>query len=79
VAETEKEDHGLRPAWATSLQDLISTNSWIWWPKPVIQLHWKMRPHLNRKSWASWHMSVIPATAGSINRKIIVQADQGKK
>jgi hypothetical protein len=31
------------------------------------------------KSWAWWHMPVISAIAGSINRKILVQASLGKK
>jgi hypothetical protein len=25
-----------------------------------------VRPHLNRKNWARWHASVIPATVGSL-------------
>jgi hypothetical protein len=30
------EDNSLRPAWAKSLQDPISTNSWTPWLTPVI-------------------------------------------
>jgi hypothetical protein len=35
--------------------------------------------HLNRKSWVRWHVPVIPATAGRINRRIEVQDGLGKK
>jgi hypothetical protein len=36
------------------------------------------RPQLNRKSWVWWHVLVILATAGSINR-IMVEAELDKK
>jgi hypothetical protein len=35
-----------------------------------------MRPHC---LWAQWHMPVTPATSGSLNRRIIVQARLGKQ
>jgi hypothetical protein len=37
------------------------------------------RPHLNRKSWVWWHAPVIATTAGSINRRTVVQVGQDKK
>jgi hypothetical protein len=37
------------------------------------------RPHLNRKSWVCWSMPVIPATMGSINRRMAVQASLSNK
>jgi hypothetical protein len=37
-----------------------------------------MRPCLNTKSWAWWHMTDFAATVGSINWRIIVLASLGK-
>jgi hypothetical protein len=36
-------------------------------------------PILKEKSWAWWYTFVIPATSGSINRRIMVQIGLGKK
>jgi hypothetical protein len=36
-------------------------------------------PHLDRKSLVWWRAPGIPATEGSINRRIAVQASLGKK
>jgi 5-enolpyruvylshikimate-3-phosphate synthase len=37
------------------------------------------RPHFNRKMWAWGHVSVIPAMAESINRRVVFFASLGKK
>jgi hypothetical protein len=31
------------------------------------------------KSWAWWYKPVIPVTIGSLNRKMLVQGELGKK
>jgi hypothetical protein len=33
-----------------------------------------VRLHLNGKSWAWWHICVIPARLGNINRRMVIQA-----
>jgi hypothetical protein len=38
-----------------------------------------LRPHLKRKGWAWWHILLIPAIMGSINRKTAVQISPSKK
>jgi hypothetical protein len=43
------------------------------WAKMFISLH------LNRKSWSWWYELALPATVGSINRRMVVQSDPGQK
>jgi hypothetical protein len=37
------------------------------------------QPRTKKKNWAWWYASIIPATAGSINRRIMDQASLGEK
>jgi hypothetical protein len=37
----DQEDGGLWPAWATNLQDSISTSDWMWCLMPVILAAWE--------------------------------------
>jgi hypothetical protein len=71
----------LRPAWAKSSQDPISTNNWEKWGAPVIpttqvaeirritvpdQPRKKVHEtYLNRETWVWWHIPVTPVMARS--------------
>jgi hypothetical protein len=39
----------------------------------------KLQDPSQKKKLAWWHMAVIPATTGSINRRIIIKTSPGKK
>jgi hypothetical protein len=61
-------DRDLRPAWAKSSQDPISTNGWVWWFMPAILATWEST---NRKvvAQAGWVIKARPCIKNNQHKK----------